>query len=93
MQKIKIVHFLNQFFAGVGGEDKAYSSPEIRKGAVGPGIALEQKFQENARVVGTVLCGDNYFAENPEQSVQEVLELIQEFEPNVVVAGPAFGSG
>ena len=64
MGKIKVVHFLNQFFAGVGGEDKAYVPPEIREGAVGPGIALEQELQEKAVVVGTVLCGDNYFAEN-----------------------------
>jgi betaine reductase len=36
-----IVHFLNQFFGGIGGEEKAYIGPEVREGAVGPAKALQ----------------------------------------------------
>lgn len=34
MAKIRIVHYINQFFAGIGGEEKADIPPEIRKGKV-----------------------------------------------------------
>ena len=39
---IKIVHYINQFFAGIGGEEKADIKPEVREGVVGPGAALKQ---------------------------------------------------
>ena len=34
---MKVVHYLNQFFAGIGGEEQADSPPEVRPGALGPG--------------------------------------------------------
>ena len=37
MAKYKIVHYINQFFAGIGGEEKADYTPELREGVVGPG--------------------------------------------------------
>src|SRR5438046_892507 len=37
---MRIVHYLNQFFAGVGGEDRADTPPGARPGAVGPRLAL-----------------------------------------------------
>ena len=42
MTNLKVVHYLNQFFAGVGGEEKANVGPGAREGAVGPGMALNQ---------------------------------------------------
>ena len=30
MAKYKIVHYINQFFAGIGGEEKADYTPELR---------------------------------------------------------------
>ena len=30
MSKIRVVHYINQFFAGVGGEEKAHIAPELR---------------------------------------------------------------
>ena len=35
MATYKIVHYINQFFAGIGGEEKADIVPEVREGAVG----------------------------------------------------------
>ncbi|MRZ29058.1 hypothetical protein GKD08_09815, partial [Paeniclostridium sordellii] len=32
MSKIKVVHYINNFFAGIGGEEKANIPPEKRKG-------------------------------------------------------------
>ena len=40
MAKYKIVHYINQFFAGIGGEEKADYTPELREGVVGPGMGL-----------------------------------------------------
>ena len=93
MAKFKVVHYVNQFFAGVGGEEKADVRPEAREGAVGPGIALNGELGESGEVIGTVFCGDNYISENSETATQEVVELISQFKPDIVVAGPAFGSG
>ncbi|MCI0859784.1 MAG: hypothetical protein J4N81_13720, partial [Chloroflexi bacterium] len=39
---MRVVHYLNQFFGGLGGEEKADLPPETRTGAVGPGRLLEQ---------------------------------------------------
>ena len=46
MSKIKVVHYINQFFAQIGGEEKADYPAEIRVGeVVGPGLALTQNFK------------------------------------------------
>ena len=46
MSKIKVVHYINQFFAQIGGEEKADYPAEIRVGeVVGPGLALTQMKQ------------------------------------------------
>ncbi len=37
---IRVVHYLNQFFGGVGGENKADVGPQVRNGPIGPGRAL-----------------------------------------------------
>ena len=56
MAKIRIVHYINQFFAGIGGEEKADIPPEIRKGKVGPGMAVEAACKGEAEIVATVIC-------------------------------------
>jgi glycine reductase len=91
--KLRVVHYLNQFFAGVGGEEQADAPPADRDGPVGPGAALRMALGEAAEVVGTVYCGDNRIAQNTDEATGRVVELIRQFEPDVVVAGPAFGSG
>lgn len=93
MAKLKVVHYLNQFFAGVGGEEKADTPPGSNEGPKGPGLALKQALGDDAEVVGTVYCGDNYISENPDTATGEVIELISQFKPDIMVAGPAFGSG
>lgn len=89
----RIVHYINQFFAGVGGEEKASIGPESRPGVIGPGMALKMALGADAEVVGTVFCGDGYFAENMETASKEIVKLIAEFKPDAVVAGPAFNAG
>ena len=44
IERFRVVHYLNQHFFGIGGEDKASAEPAIMPGAVGPGRPLEQAF-------------------------------------------------
>ena len=88
-----IVHYLNQFFGGLGGEDRAGIGPVSEAGPVGTGRGLVRLLEGGNRIVGTVVCGDNYIAQGGEAAVDEVLDLISAHDPDVVVAGPAFGSG
>jgi len=92
-KKYRVVHYLNQFFAQIGGEEKASIPPLIREGAVGPGIPLQQALGEGGKIVATVVCGDNYFAENIEAATEKVVELVSPYKPDVFVAGPAFTAG
>ena len=52
MGKLRIVHYINQFFAGIGGEEKADYKPEVRE-VVGPGMALNADFKGEAEIVAT----------------------------------------
>ena len=90
---IRIVHFINQFFAGIGGEEKADHRPEVREGAVGPGIAFKEAFGEEAEIVATVVCGDSYFNENMAAAVDEVISMMENYRPDLVICGPAFNAG
>lgn len=92
-KKYRVVHYLNQFFAQIGGEEKANIPPLIKEGAVGPGIPLQQALGEEGEIVATVVCGDSYFAENIEAAVEKVVEFVSRYKPDVFVAGPAFAAG
>ena len=39
-KKVRIVHYINQFFAGIGGEEKGSSPLEHCEGPKGPGVGL-----------------------------------------------------
>jgi betaine reductase len=93
MGKIRVVHYLNQFFGQIGGEDKAGVGPQVKEGPVGPGTALQQALGEEGEVVATVICGDNYVADNLDRAKREILELIRRQKPDALVAGPAFNAG
>ena len=93
MSKLRVVHYINQFYGGVGGEDKADFKPELREGHAGPGMALSQRFGEEAEIVATVVCGDSYFNENVEQAIQTIVPMIEKYNPDIFVAGPAFNAG
>jgi len=65
---MRVVHYLNQFFGGLGGEEKAGTPLEKHEGAVGPGKLLEQLLGDGAQVAMTLVSGDNYAVEN-QQSI------------------------
>lgn len=90
---MRIAHYLNQFFAGVGAEEKAGMPLESREGAVGPGKLLEQQIGGDAKVVLTLVCGDNYAVENQDQIIAAAVQKIREANVDLLIAGPCFQAG
>src|SRR5207253_4544016 len=84
--------YINQFFAGVGGEDSASTPPASAPEAKGPGRKLAALLAPTHQIVATVWCGDDY-AVGTAGAMDEILALIQAAEPDLVVAGPGFTSG
>lgn len=93
MSKIRVVQYINQFFAQIGGEEKADIPAELREGPVGPGLAFNAAWGDEAEVVATIICGDSYFNENLEKAQAEVLEMVKSQNPDLFIAGPAFNAG
>lgn len=93
MSKYKVVHYINNFFANIGGEEKADIPPEVREGIVGPGMALAAGLGDDYEIVATVICGDSYFGENIESAKEELIGMIKKYSPDLFVAGPAFNAG
>lgn len=87
----KAIHYINQFFAGIGGEDKADYEPEIREGLVGPAMAMNSVL--DAEVTHTIICGDNFMGSNEEEAVRRILGFLEDKEFDIFVAGPAFQAG
>jgi betaine reductase len=90
---IKVMHVVNQFFAGVGGEEKADAPVALADGPVGAARGLQIQFAGEAQIVGTVYYGDNYFHEHNEQAMEAVLDAVRTRQPQVLIAGPAFNAG
>lgn len=92
LHRMRVVHYINQFFAGVGGEDQAATRAERRDGAIGPGRRLDGLLGDEHAVVATVYCGDDVAASDA-AAIDEILDLIRDAGAEMVLAGPAFGSG
>ncbi len=90
---IKVVQYINQFFAQVGGEEMAHIPAELRQGPVGPGLAFNAEFKGEAEVVATIVCGDSYFNENLDKAKAEVLAMVKSQNADLFIAGPAFNAG
>jgi betaine reductase len=89
----RVMCFLNQFFAGLGGEEKADVPLDFRKEALGPGKRLQSLLGEAAQIVMTVFCGDNYFANHREEVIEKISKIAEDEKIALVVAGPAFLAG
>jgi glycine reductase len=89
---MRIVHYVNQFYAGLGGEDAAGIGPQVLDGPVGPGRLLSQLLGDEHQIVATIVCGDDYAASNTAVA-EELLEMARAAGAELLVAGPAFGSG
>ena len=87
---LRVVHFLNAFFGGLGAEEAAQTSLLLRDGAVGPGRFLEQILAGHGQIMATWICGDGYFSDHEEEVVAQVRAHLQALKPTVFIAGPPF---
>jgi betaine reductase len=90
---LRVVCFVNQFFGQLGGEDKAGLGPQAVHGAVGAARAVQQALAEAGTVVTTVICGDNYAAEQGDRAVAALVARVAAAKADLLVAGPAFLAG
>lgn len=93
MGKIRVVQYINQFYAGIGGEEKADYKPEVREEIIGPGMAFKAAFKDEAEIIATIICGDSYFNENLDSAKEEILAMVKKYNPDIFIAGPAFNAG
>jgi glycine reductase len=95
MTELKAIYYINQFYAGLGGEELAHSGLQVFEHAKGPGLGLEPMWQGQMKIVRTLACGDNYIniEENFAALKPQLKQLIEEVKPDVVIAGPAFNAG
>jgi len=87
------MHYINQFFAGIGSEDKADLPVAFREEALGPGKGLQLQLGESAKIVVTVYCGDNYFPEHHDEALASILQIARDQNVQMLIAGPAFRAG
>ena len=88
----KILFYTNQFFGQIGGEEFAYTEPFVEAGPRGNANAFAPAIK-GGEIVATIVCGDNYFAENIEKSLEFIKAQVEEIKPDIVIAGPAFNAG
>ena len=93
VETLRVVHYLNQFFGGIGAEEHANIPLQVEEGAVGPGRAVQQMLGDRGTVVATFVCGDNYFVEEGEQAAVAARQALEHYAPDLVLAGPAFDAG
>src|ERR1041385_6891256 len=90
---MRIAHYLNQFFGGIGAEEHAGKELEIRDGAIGPAKLLESLLGNEAKVVITFVGGDNYAVEHQEELTDAVLKKLRGTKVDLFVAGPCVDAG
>ena len=92
-QPVKVLHYINQFFAGMGSEEANDTPLAVHDGPVGPGRALQQTLGDDGEVVSTVFAGDDWFVSYTEEAVSKIKQVLMDLRPDLVLAGPAFDAG
>ena len=68
--KYKVLYYVNQFFGQIGGEEEASMEPVYKKEKIGPALAFDNFLKGEGEVIGTLICGDNYFNEHNEKALE-----------------------
>lgn len=71
----------------------AHVAPTFEEKSIGPAMGFENLLKGEAKIVGTIICGDNYFNENLEKSLEFLKEVMDKTNPDIVIAGPCFNAG
>lgn len=93
MSKIRVVHYINQFFAGIGGEEMAHIKPTFQTELPPISKQLQVKLGNEYEIIGTVICGDSYFNENLDEAKNIIIDMIKDLDIQLFIAGPAFNAG
>ncbi|SDW17198.1 glycine/betaine/sarcosine/D-proline family reductase selenoprotein B [Tepidimicrobium xylanilyticum] len=95
MAKLKAVYYVNQFYAGIGGEEKADMGLKVLDDIKGPAIAIGSFWGNEMEVVKVISCGDNFINndEKYESILPEIDRIMEKINPDVFIAGPAFNAG
>lgn len=95
MAKLKAVYYMNQFFAGIGGEEKADMGLKEFNEKRGPAIGIEKLWNEEMEIVKVISCGDNFINNDLkyESILNDMDRILRESDPDVFIAGPAFNAG
>ncbi len=89
----RVAHVVNQFFAGIGGEEKADVAAGTLDTLAGPSRGLQRLLQGEAEVAPTIYFGDNHFHEKPAEARAALLREVTAAAVDIVVLGPAFNAG
>ena len=89
----KIVHYVNQFFGQMGGEEYTDMPPLLKDEPIPLSKALGAQLGSDIEVCCTVIAGDNFMAENPAEGRRLLVKLIEGLGCDLFVAGPAFFAG
>lgn len=87
----RILFYTNQFFGQIGGENKADIPPKIIDDVVGTANLFKDKLE--GEIIATLICGDNYYVENMEETRLFISKEIERLKPDLIIAGPAFNAG
>lgn len=87
---IRVVHYLNQVYAGIGRDEKAGLPAEVRDRPIGPARLLNYLMGDRGNVVSTIVCGDGYFQQRRDEVLALLETALRESQANLMVAGPAF---
>ena len=89
---LRAVHYINQFFGQIGGEDLADFEPVLRDGVVGPGRIFAETLKD-VTITHTIICGDNFMASHTEEALARIEKMLAGLEFDLFLAGPAFLAG
>ncbi len=91
--KIKVVQYINQFYAGLGGEETASIGVSVEEKLIGPGLLLNTLLTDEYEIVATIICGDNHIAENTEEVCSQIVDIVKKYDAGLFIAGPGFNAG
>ena len=89
---MKAIHYINQFFAGIGGEEKADTEPIFHDNLIGCSMMLNQMMPD-IEVTNTIVCGDNYITNHTDAALKVIFEWLDKKQFDIFFAGPAFMAG
>ncbi|ATW27207.1 hypothetical protein DCMF_22820 [Candidatus Formimonas warabiya] len=90
---VRIVHYLNQFFGGMGGEEMADLKPQVKNEPIGPSKKIQELLGTDYKIVATIMAGDNYFVEHKDLALQKVMAFVKKMNPDIFIAGPCLCMG